>query len=135
MVTNRELGYFRKILQQVQVKNMEMISAPAPKMLMQASVKQALRRLDNVDPEVKAFFMGAAKTVAEGADPVGALASALGCLSGLTEVPKDRSLLTQVIPWVPVGVRCLAVVMLGHRKQLFCGAVCTCCSCLTSLVS
>lgn len=73
-----------------------MISAPAPKMLMQASVKQALRRLDNVDPEVKAFFMGAAKTVAEGADPVGALASALGCLSGLTEVPKDRSLLTQV---------------------------------------
>ena len=60
MVTNRELGYFRKILQQVQVKKMEMISAPAPKMLMQASVKQALSRLDNVDPEVKAFVMGAA---------------------------------------------------------------------------
>lgn len=80
----------------MQVKNLEMISAPAPKMLMQASVKQALRRLDNVDPEVKAFFMGAAQTVAASADPVDALASALGCLSGLTEVPQDRSLLTQV---------------------------------------
>ena len=108
MVTNRELGYFRKILHQVQVKKMEMISAPAPKMLMQASVKQALRRLDNVDPEVKAFFMGAAKTVAEGADPVGALASALGCLSGLTEVPKDRSLLTQVIPGGACGCGIMA---------------------------
>ena len=64
---------------------------------MQASVKQALRRLDNVDPEVKEFFMGAAKTVAEGADPVQALAAALGCMSGFTEVPQDRSLLTQVI--------------------------------------
>lgn len=75
-----------------------MISAPAPKMLMQASVKQALRRLDNVDPGVKEFFMGAAKTVSEGADPVDALAAALGCMSGFTEVPQDRSLLTQVLP-------------------------------------
>lgn len=75
---------------------MEMISAPAPSMLMQASVKQALRRLDNVDPGVKEFFKGAAKTVADGADPVDALAAALGCMSGFTEVPKDRSLLTQV---------------------------------------
>ena len=73
-----------------------MISAPAPKMLMQASVRQALRRLDNVDPGVKEFFMGAAKTVSEGADPVDALAAALGCMSGFTEVPQDRSLLTQV---------------------------------------
>lgn len=116
MVTHRELGYFRKILQQVQVKKMEMISAPAPKMLMQASVKQALRRLDNVDPEVKAFFMGAAKTVAEGADPVGALASALGCLSGLTEVPKDRSLLTQEPGVVTLKVmsRPGRITMAGH---------------------
>lgn len=75
-----------------------MVSAPAPKMLMQASVKQALRRLDNVDPGVKEFFMGAAKTVSEGADPVDALAAALGCMSGFTEVPQDRSLLTQVRP-------------------------------------
>ena len=75
---------------------MEMIGAPEPAQLMQASVKQALRRLDRVDPEVKAFFTSAAKTVAAGADPVDALAAALGCLSGLTEVPKDRSLLTQV---------------------------------------
>ena len=75
---------------------MEMISAPAPSMLMQSSVKQALRRLDNVDPGVKEFFKGAAKTVAEGADPVDALAAALGCMSGFTEVPQDRSLLTQV---------------------------------------
>lgn len=87
---------FKTTLPCLQVKNLEMISAPAPKMLMQASVKQALRRLDNVDPEVKEFFMGAAKTVAEGADPVDALAAALGCMSGFTEVPKDRSLLTQV---------------------------------------
>lgn len=75
---------------------MEMVGAPEPAQLMQASVKQALRRLDQVDPEVKAFFKSAATTVAAGADPVDALAAALGCLSGLTEVPKDRSLLTQV---------------------------------------
>ena len=80
-----------------------MISAPAPKMLMQASVKQALRRLDNVDPGVKEFFKGAAKTVAEGADPVDALAAALGCMSGFTEVPQDRSLLTQVRPGLSVS--------------------------------
>lgn len=81
----------------MQVKNLEMVGAPEPAQLMQASVKQALRRLDKVDPEVKAFFLpSAAKTVAAGADPIDALAAALGCLSGLTEVPKDRSLLTQV---------------------------------------
>ncbi|KAL0035597.1 hypothetical protein WJX79_001244 [Trebouxia sp. C0005] len=81
MVTNRELGYFRKILHQV-----------------------------------KAFFMGAAKTVAEGADPVGALASALGCLSGLTEVPKDRSLLTQEPGVVTLKVmsRPGRITMAGH---------------------
>lgn len=72
-------------------------------MLMQASVKQALRRLDNVDPGVKEFFKGAAKTVAEGADPVDALAAALGCMSGFTEVPQDRSLLTQVRPGLSVS--------------------------------
>ena len=73
-------------------------------MLMQASVKQALRRLDNVDPGVKEFFMGAAKTVSEGADPVDALAAALGCMSGFTEVPQDRSLLTQVWPTPRVAI-------------------------------
>ena len=81
-----------------------MVSAPAPKMLMQASVKQALRRLDNVDPGVKEFFKGAATTVAEGADPVDALAAALGCMSGFTEVPQDRSLLTQVRPGLCVSI-------------------------------
>lgn len=99
----------------VQVKNMEMIAAPAPKLLMEASVKQALKRLDKVDPEVKAFFTGAAKTVAEGADPVDALAAALGCLSGLTEVPQDRSLLTQVgalSPLLHIALACAVGVEL-----------------------
>ncbi|KAL3136406.1 hypothetical protein ABBQ38_005663 [Trebouxia sp. C0009 RCD-2024] len=116
MVTNRQMSYFKRILQQVQVKNMEMISAPAPSMLMQASVKQALRRLDNVDPGVKEFFKGAAKTVADGADPVDALAAALGCMSGFTEVPKDRSLLTQEAGWMTLKVmsRPGRITLAGH---------------------
>lgn len=116
MVTQREMSYFRKILHQVQVKNLEMIGAPEPGQLMQASVKQALRRLDKVDPEVKAFFTSAARTVAAGADPVDALAAALGCLSGLTEVPRDRSLLTQETGFITLRVmsRPGRITMAGH---------------------
>ena len=105
----------------LQVDNLEIISAPGPKTLMQASVKQALRRLDNVDPEVKEFFMGAAKTVVEGADPVQALAAALGCMSGFTEVPQDRSLLTQVRNSLELDLFLAAAASLVNWTQL---AVC-----------
>ena len=49
-----------------------------------------LRRLDNVDDKVKAFFAPAAKAVLDNSDAHNALAAALAALSGIIEVPKQR---------------------------------------------
>lgn len=51
---------------------------------------QVLRRLDNVDDKVKAFFAPAAKAVLDNSDAHNALAAALAALSGIIEVPKQR---------------------------------------------
>lgn len=73
-----------------QVENLEHIGPPTPQEVMQASVKQVLRRLDNLDDEIISFFSPAAATVLAGADPHDALARALAALSGVLEVPKQR---------------------------------------------
>ena len=86
-----------------QVKNLQIVGPPQPEELMQASVRQVLRRLDKVDPGMRDFFMTAAKTVCEGTDPAAALAAALASLSGISSVPKSRSLLTQVGLGGPAG--------------------------------
>ena len=49
-----------------------------------------LRRLDNVDDKVKAFFAPAATAVLDNSDAHNALAAALAALSGIIEVPKQR---------------------------------------------
>jgi len=51
---------------------------------------QVLRRLDNVDEKVKAFFAPAATAVLDNSDAHNALAAALAALSGIIEVPKQR---------------------------------------------
>ena len=51
---------------------------------------QVLRRLDNVDDKVKAFFAPAATAVLDNSDAHNALAAALAALSGIIEVPKQR---------------------------------------------
>ena len=53
-------------------------------------------RLDEVAPEVLEFFEPAAQIVMASPDPMRAMAAALATLSGITERPKSRSLLTQV---------------------------------------
>lgn len=58
--------------------------------------RQVVNRLDQVSPEVLEFFHPAAQVVMASADPLGAMAAALATLSGITERPKPRSLLTQV---------------------------------------
>lgn len=72
------------------MKNLGIMGPPGPKQVMEASAKQVLRRLDNIDDEVKAFFHPAAKLVMAQSDPEDALCRALAALSGLIEVPKPR---------------------------------------------
>ena len=57
---------------------------------------QVVGRLDQVSPDVLEFFQPAAQLVMDSPDPLGAMAAALATLSGITERPKPRSLLTQV---------------------------------------
>ncbi len=59
-------------------------------------VMQVVGRLDEVSEEVLEFFEPAAHIVMASADPRKAMAAALATLSGITERPKSRSLLTQV---------------------------------------
>lgn len=95
MFTAREAGSFRRMLRDVKVDTVELISPPGPKEVMSASARQVMRRLDRVDADVKAFFEPAADAVlGSGADARDALAAALAAMSGLLEVPKERSLLS-----------------------------------------
>ena len=95
MFTAREAGSFRRMLRDVKVDTVELISPPGPKEVMAASARQVMRRLDRVDANVKTFFEPAADAVlGSGANARDALAAALAAMSGLLEVPKERSLLS-----------------------------------------
>ena len=95
MFTSREAGSFRRMLRDVKVDTVELISPPGPKEVMAASARQVMRRLDRVDANVKTFFEPAADAVlGSGANARDALAAALAAMSGLLEVPKERSLLS-----------------------------------------
>ena len=95
MFTAREAFSFRRMLRDVKVTNVELISPPGPEQVMAASARQVLRRLDKVDADVQRFFEPAADAVlASGADARDALAAALAAMSGLLEVPQERSLLS-----------------------------------------
>lgn len=95
MFTSREASSFRRMLRDVKVDTVELISPPGPKEVMAASARQVMRRLDRVDANVKTFFEPAADAVlGSGADARDALAAALAAMSGLLEVPKERSLLS-----------------------------------------
>jgi hypothetical protein len=59
-------------------------------------------RLDEVAPEVLEFFEPAARIVMASPDPMRAMAAALATLSGITERPLSRSLLTQVCTASPL---------------------------------
>ena len=74
----------------LQVPNLQIIGPPGPQEVMAASAKQVMRRLDNIDPQVKAFFQPAASAVLSNADPQVAMSAALAALSGILEVPKER---------------------------------------------
>jgi ATP-dependent RNA helicase DDX21 len=104
LFTRRETQYLRKIVREVGVANLEIMGPPGPKEVMESSAKQVLRRLDNVDEDVKAFFMPAAEAVMATSDPKDAMCAALAALSGLMDVPKPRSLLTQEVGYTTVRV-------------------------------
>ena len=73
------------------MKDLEIMGPPQPQAVLNASAKQVLRRLDNIDPKLKEFFMPAAQTVMQQhSDPTDALCAALAALSGLLEVPLPR---------------------------------------------
>ena len=74
----------------MQVPNLQIVGPPGPAEVMAASAKQVMRRLDNIDPDVKSFFMPAASAVLANADPHNAMAAALAALSGIMEVPTSR---------------------------------------------
>lgn len=63
---------------------------PQPTAVLNSSAKQVLRRLDNIDPKLKEFFMPATKAVMAQSDAEDALCRALAALSGLLEVPAPR---------------------------------------------
>jgi ATP-dependent RNA helicase DDX21 len=116
MFTDRDMRHLRNIARTAGIKNLEMVGPPAPTQLMEAAVKQVVRRLDNVDPAMTAWFAPAATTVCEHSDPVQALAAALAAMSGMQGVPKPRSLLTQEEGWVTLRVmsRPGRITMIGH---------------------
>ena len=97
MFTGREAGTFRRMLRDVKIDTVELVPPPGPKEVMAASARQVLRRLDKVDTDVRTFFEPAADAVLASADPRHALSSALAAMSGLLEVPKERSLLSQEV--------------------------------------
>ena len=97
MFTGREAGAFRRMLRDVKIDTVELVPPPGPKEVMAASARQVLRRLDGVDADVRTFFEPAADAVLASADPRHALSSALAAMSGLLEVPKERSLLSQEV--------------------------------------
>ncbi|EIE18444.1 DEAD-domain-containing protein [Coccomyxa subellipsoidea C-169] len=104
VVLPRDRSYFRRMCAEIKLKDVEYISSPSPSAVMEASAKQVLRRLDNVDEKVIEFFAPAAKLVLERGDKHDAMCRALAALSGLIEVPKPRSLITQEVGLVTMRV-------------------------------
>mmetsp|Transcript_16919 Transcript_16919/g.50518 ORF Transcript_16919/g.50518 Transcript_16919/m.50518 type:complete len:841 (+) Transcript_16919:117-2639(+) len=95
MYTPREERYFKRVLKECSVDNCEMVGPPAPAEVMSSASKAVVGRLDMVDSGIVQFFRPAAEKVMSSSDPTGAMAAALAALSGVTEVPKPRSLLSQ----------------------------------------
>lgn len=70
------------------------IEPPGTAALVSASVADAARALDNVTEKAIAHFRAAAEKILESRDPADALAAALACISGTTDIV-PRSLLTK----------------------------------------
>lgn len=85
---------FQFILKSTKAK-VEMVAPPGPEEVMRAASLQVANRLDKVDPAVVKFFEPAAERLLQVQDPHFSLAASLAALSGFTEVPKPRSLITQ----------------------------------------
>eukprot|EP00887_Chlorella_sp_A99_P007182 scaffold2.g7182.t1 len=94
MFTRKEIGYFKRILRETETTHVSLISPPTPREVVEAAAKQVMTRLDGVDSEVRAFFAPVARLVLSSKDPQEALETALAALSGITELPEARSLLT-----------------------------------------
>jgi len=94
LLTPRDAGAFQQILRQTKAR-VDMVAPPSPEEVMRAASMQVAGRLDQVDPEVVKFFEPIAERLLQVQDPHHSLATSLAALSGYTEVPKPRSLITQ----------------------------------------
>ena len=112
----------------MQIANLEIMGPPGPKEVMESSAKQVLRRLDNVDEDVKAFFMPAAEAVMATSDPKDAMCAALAALSGLLDVPKPRRCVRHpdllLLPKVLGAV--LSVALPAQKSAATCPNTCRC---------
>lgn len=94
MFTKRNIGHLKRILRETKTEGVQIICPPSPEEVMTAAAKQVMRRLDNVEDEVKAYFAPIANLVLTSRDPQDAMEAALAALSGIMQVPTPRSLLT-----------------------------------------
>jgi hypothetical protein len=69
------------------------IGAPSSADIVKASISDAGKALDNIDPQIIETFRAGAEEVLERKDAVSALAAALAVISGCTKV-SNRSLLS-----------------------------------------
>jgi ATP-dependent RNA helicase DDX21 len=94
MYSQKEIGYFKRILRETETTNVTVVPVPGPREVVEAAAKEVMYRLDGVDDEVREYFAPVAKTVLASKDPQAALEAALAALSGIKSIPEPRSLLT-----------------------------------------
>lgn len=94
LLTPQSSRAFQNILRDTKAK-IDMVAPPGPEEVLRAASRQVATRLDAVDPDVIKFFEPAAERLLQVKDPHHCLAASLAALSGFTEVPKPRSLITQ----------------------------------------
>lgn len=95
MYIRKEIGYLKRIMRETETQDIQFVAPPDPKAVMHASALQVVQRLQRVEPDVQKFFLPAARLIMQGEQPELRLAAALAALSGRTEVPSPRSLITQ----------------------------------------
>eukprot|EP01023_Acetabularia_acetabulum_P015209 TRINITY_DN17375_c1_g1_i1.p2 TRINITY_DN17375_c1_g1~~TRINITY_DN17375_c1_g1_i1.p2 ORF type:complete len:779 (+),score=193.76 TRINITY_DN17375_c1_g1_i1:91-2337(+) len=94
MFTYRDKDTFMDIMRTTKTK-MELIGPPGPDDVMRTAAHNVYRKIANVNTDVSKFFRQAAKQMLEKHDDAEqVLAQALAALSGFTEVPQPKSLLT-----------------------------------------
>jgi len=94
LFTAREARSVGQILRQTKTERAEMHGPPPPEEVMTKASRNVLTSLDKVESGVIKFFEPVATQLMSSQDPTRVLAAALAQISGFTQVPQPRSLLT-----------------------------------------